>query len=202
MPRAGLNQDRVVTAAEEMADEVGLSQLTLAALAVRLGVRQPSLYKHIDGTAGLQRSISIRAKVELGDVLARATVGRARDDAVESMAHAYRSWALRHPGRYQAAQSAPGPDDTEDEMASAAVVGICADVLAGYDLRGDDAIDAIRAFRSAIHGFVLLETGGGFGLPVDVDRSFSRLVSGLVTAFARWAEPSTLAGRQTGAAQR
>jgi hypothetical protein len=57
-------------------------------------------------------------------------------------------------------------------------------------LEGDDAIDAIRALRSALHGFVLLETGGGFGLPVDVDRSFERLVAGLASAFARWPQPS------------
>jgi hypothetical protein len=41
---------------------------------------------------------------------------------------------------------------------------------------------------------VLLETGGGFGLPVDVDRSFERLVEGLATAFARWPQPSVTPG--------
>ena len=52
-----------------MADEVGLTQLTLAALAVRLGVRQPSLYKHIDSIDGLRRGIAIRAKHELASIL-------------------------------------------------------------------------------------------------------------------------------------
>jgi len=67
-------------------------------------------------------------------------------------------------------------------------VQTCADVLSAYELRGDDAIDAIRAFRSMLHGFVALECGGGFGLPVDIDRSFDRLVRGLVVAFAHWPE--------------
>jgi AcrR family transcriptional regulator len=61
MPRAGLTETRVLEDAERLADEVGLSQLTLAALAARLGVRQPSLYKHIDGMDGLQRGLAIRA---------------------------------------------------------------------------------------------------------------------------------------------
>ncbi len=188
MPRAGLNGDRVVDEAERIADEVGLANLTLAALAERLGVRQPSLYKHIDGLAGLRRSISIRAKLELADVLARAAVGRSGGDAIRSMSGTYRQWALRHPGRYEAAQWAPAPGDEEDEAASSTVVQICADVLTAYDLRGDDAIDAIRAFRSMLHGFVALESGGGFGLPVDIDRSFERLVRGLVVTFANWSE--------------
>jgi hypothetical protein len=184
----------VVEEAERMADEAGLSQLTLVALAGRLGVRQPSLYKHVDGMAGLQRSISIRAKVELAGVLARAAVGRWRGEAIESMAHAYRTWALAHPGRYEAAQWAPDPGDAEDESASRAAVQVCADVLAGYDLHGDDAVDAIRALRAALHGFVTLEAGHGFGLPVDVDRSFERLVRGLALAFAGWTEQAPTAG--------
>jgi hypothetical protein len=35
---------------------------------------------------------------------------------------------------------------------------------------------------------VALESGGGFGLPADIDRSFERLVRGLVVAFAKWSE--------------
>jgi hypothetical protein len=70
--------------------------------------------------------------------------------------------------------------------ASNAIVQVCADVLAGYGLEGDDAIDAIRALRSALHGFVSLEMTGGFGLPADIDRSFDRLVSALVDAMAAW----------------
>ncbi len=73
---------------------------------------------------------------------------------------------------------------------------IVIDVLVGYELRDDDAIDATRSLRSALHGFVTLETGGGFGLPVDIDRSFDRLVRGVVTALSSWTEePATTASR-------
>ena len=106
------------------------------------------------------------------------------------MSHAYRSWALEHPGRYEAAQRAPAPGDADDETASGAIVQIAFDVMAGYELRDDDAVDAIRAIRAGLHGFVTLEMGGGFGLPVDVNRSFDRLVHGLATAFSSWSEAS------------
>jgi len=170
--RAGLTEILVIEEAERLADEVGLPQMTLAALAGRLGVRQPSLYKHIEGMDGLVRSISVRAKNELAYVLARAAVGRERAEALTSISHAYRGWALAHPGRYAAAQSAPAPGDTEDQAASLAVVQVATDILAGYKLGDDDAIDATRALRSA--------------LPVDIDRSFERLVNGIATAFSSW----------------
>jgi AcrR family transcriptional regulator len=186
MPRAGLTQDKVVEEAGRLVDEVGPGRLTLAALAERLGVRQPSLYKHVDGLDALHRHISVQAKRELGEVFARSAVGLSRDEAIVALSQAYRRWAVAHPGRYLAAQKAPAGDDADDLAASNAIVQVCADVLAGYGLRGDDAIDAIRALRSSLHGFVSLETSGGFGLPANIDRSFDRLVTSLVQAMATW----------------
>src|SRR5580698_166738 len=86
VPRAGLSETRVIEEGERIADERGLANLTLAALAERLGVRQPSLYKHIAGIDGVRRSIALRAKRELAGVLGGAAVGRARGDAVAAMA--------------------------------------------------------------------------------------------------------------------
>jgi len=180
-----------------MADEAGWERLTLAALAARLGVRQPSLYKHIEGIDGLRRSIGVAAKDELAGILARAAAGRARGDAIVSIARAYRAWALLHPGRYAVMQRAPAAGDAQDEAASRAIVQVILDVLAGFELRDDDATDATRALRSALHGFVALETGGGFGLPADIDRSFDRLVRGLARAFSGWAEEPVAARSRT-----
>jgi AcrR family transcriptional regulator len=186
VPRAGLNTDRVVAAAMELADEVGLDKLTLAALAVRLGVRQPSLYKHVASLDALQRLICMESKVEAADVPAQTAIGRARDDALIAMAWAWRSWALDHPGRYQASQRGAAPGDAEHEQVARRSIGVLAAVIDGYGLAGDDAIDAIRAYRAALHGFVALEADNGFAFPNDVERSFDRLVRALVLALSSW----------------
>ena len=172
-----------------MADEVGLNLLTLAALAERLGVRQPSLYKHIDSLAGLHRSISLLAKRELGEALTRAAVGRSGADAIFAMSHAYRDWAILHPGRYDVSQTMAAPGDVEDETTMMAAIQTIADVLTAYQLEGDDSVDAIRAFRSILHGFVSLETSGGFAYTADVNRSFERLIHGFTVALLQWIEP-------------
>jgi hypothetical protein len=53
-------------------------------------------------------------------------------------------------------------------------------LLEGMGCRGDEAIHAIRAMRSAVLGFTLLESSGGFGLPTDLDESFRWMVLRLV----------------------
>ncbi|MFZ0323961.1 MAG: WHG domain-containing protein [Actinomycetes bacterium] len=191
MPRAGLTTDRVVREAEDLADEVGLPKLTLAEVAKRLGVRLPSLYKHVAGMDALQREIAIRAKLELAEVFGRAAVGRSGTTALRSMASAYRAWAIEHPGRYAATVRAPRADDEADQAASSAATSVVLDVIAGFDLRGVDAIDAARAIRSALHGFITLESEGGFGLPVDVDRSYAKLVEALCRSLETWASAPT-----------
>jgi len=42
-------------------------------------------------------------------------------------------------------------------------VQVAFDVMAGYNLRDDDAVDAIRGLRAALHGFVTLESGATSG---------------------------------------
>jgi AcrR family transcriptional regulator len=176
----------VVEEAERVVDEVGLDGLTLAGLAERLGVRQPSLYKHIDGVAALHRAIALRAGTEATEVLSRAAVGRSRGDAVMAMADALRTWARAHPFRYPLTQLSPVPGDVEYEKAGDAYLRVLGAVLSGFGITGEDAIDAIRAIRSVLHGFISLETSGGFAMPYDVDRSFHRLVEALVNALEHW----------------
>jgi hypothetical protein len=58
-------------------------------------------------------------------------------------------------------------------------------VLAGWGFEGDDALHRVRVIRAALHGFVSLEAGGGFGLPLDLDASFELLIDVLVTGLER-----------------
>jgi AcrR family transcriptional regulator len=51
MPRAGLNTSQVVASAAELSDETGIGSVSLAAVAGRLGVKAPALYKHVDGAS-------------------------------------------------------------------------------------------------------------------------------------------------------
>jgi len=179
MPRAGLSTAAVVAAAAEIADAEGLDRLTLARVAAAAGVRTPSLYNHVESLDDVRRRVALLALRDLADALRDAAVGRAGDDALAAMAEAYRAYARRHPGRYAATQRAPAEGDEEMRAAAAGAVDVVLAILRGYGLEGDDAIHAARAVRSALHGFVALEAGGGFGIPVDLDESYARMVRAL-----------------------
>jgi AcrR family transcriptional regulator len=174
--KRGVDLAQVVDAAAEVADTVGLDGLTMAAVAAALGVQSPSLYSHVDGLSGLRRAMAVEAARRLGSALADTTRGRDGIDALRAIAHAYRAFAMRHPSLYAAMLPVPQVGDEEAYAVFSAPVRVIADVLAGLGLRPAEAVPVIRSFRSALHGFVTLQAGGGFGMPDDVDDSFDVLI--------------------------
>lgn len=161
----------------------GLDGLTLAAVATRAGVAAPSLYKHVDSLADLRRSVALIALRELVRRTALATVGITGPDALRALGRAVREYARESPGLYMAAQVAPDPAESGRSAladAGADAVAVISRVLRGFGLAEPALVDAVRASRAALHGFVVLESHHGFGLPDDVDRSFEALLDVLV----------------------
>ena len=193
MARQGLNPAIIMREAAGIVDVVGAERLTLARIAQQLDVRLPSLYKHIDSLAAVRAGVATLATEQLAAAITAAAVGRSGADALTALAAAYRDYARAHPGRYAMALRAPDPQEARSAPI-AATMNVINAVLASYGLAGDDALDAARAVRAALHGFATLETAGGFGFPRDVDASFARLVSGLDIMLGHWpstAEPAT-----------
>jgi AcrR family transcriptional regulator len=173
---------RVVASAGRIADADGLEAVTLARVAADLGMRPPSLYNHVEGRAGLMRALRLEAVGELAAAMTDAAVGRSREEALRAVAVAYRAYALEHPGRYATTLGAPTAEDPEATAAAEAAIRPIVAILAGWGVEGDEALHLVRVIRSALHGFVSIELGGGFGLPLDLDTSFALLVDSLVAA--------------------
>lgn len=166
-------------AAGDIADEHGWDALSLALVAERCGVKVPSLYKHVASLGALKDAVAAQALTSLAAV-ADASVGEtAHPTRLAALAHGYRDFARAHPGRYASTVRARGSDEPLAAAASERALAAIGRALEGYGLEGDEAVHGVRAVRAAIHGFVLLETAGGFGMPQSVDTSFERLIAGL-----------------------
>jgi AcrR family transcriptional regulator len=178
MPRAGLDAQTVTLAGAALADEIGLARLSMGVVAERLGVKTPSLYKHVDSLAALTHRIATLGATEVGDALRDATQGRAGGDALAAAAQALRTYVKQHPGRYAATTGArpTGPADPLAAALERTLTSLGA-VLHGYHLDAADEIHALRMLRSILHGFVTLETGDGFQMDTDVDASFDWMIA-------------------------
>lgn len=175
-PRPGLDRAAVVQAAAALVNAQGIEALSLHELARTLKVQPSSLYNHIDGLPGLRRDLALLSHRLLAERMSAAAVGKAGPQALLAAAQAYRAHVQENPGVYAASLRASAGQDAELQAAEERVVTIVLAVIASYDLHGADALHAVRGLRSLVHGFATLEAAGGFGLPLDCDESFRRLV--------------------------
>jgi AcrR family transcriptional regulator len=182
-PKTRLDREIVVHVAAELANRDGVEALSLHRLAQELQIRTPSLYNHIDGLPGLYRQLALLSANRLGSELAAATVGKSGPQALLALALAYREFIRNSPGLYLAGlryQTYRAAEDSELSNAEQQVLRVVLAVMASFDLSGEDGLHAVRGLRSMVHGFAILEIAGGFGLPLDCDESFRRLVNMLV----------------------
>lgn len=184
MARAGLDRGRVIEAAAALADRDGLDALTLARLAAELKVKPPSLYNHVAGMTDLLDGLTLLALTELLERSREAVMGRAGGNALETLAHTQRAYAKSHPGLYAATFRSLHGRGLEAENIANAYLDVFLAVLREYGHQGDEALHRVRCLRAAIGGFIELEHRSGFGLPLDIDESFRRLLAMLAEALA------------------
>ncbi|MCE9644966.1 MAG: WHG domain-containing protein [Chloroflexi bacterium] len=180
--RMRLDKQAVIQAAVELVNTGGMQALTLSRLAEELGIQPPSLYNHIDGLPGLQKDLAVWNARLLADRLGEAAIGKSGPDLFMHVAQAFRSYVKENPGLYLSTLRSSGAQPEQDENLKreeerALKIGIT--VMGSLGLRSQDAVHALRAFRSTVHGFATLEIAGGFGLPLECEESFRRLVAAL-----------------------
>lgn len=184
-PKYSLDLQRILEVAGELADEVGMQEVTLANLAKKLGIRPPSLYNHFDGLAGLRKRLAIYGLNKLYEDLANAAIGVSGTEALLVVSKAYVGFARRHPGVYEATLFAPNPEDAEVQQAGARIVELSIRLLSSLKLEGDAAIHAVRGLRSILHGFTTLEQRGGFKISLELDESLEFIILAFLNGVSR-----------------
>lgn len=166
-PRQGARSaraDDIVAAARLVLERDGPDGLTMQAVADVLGIKAPSLYKHVAGKSAIEVALISAVLVEMGGALHAAVARAAADDErrpVESLLRVYRREALAHPNLYRLAtagrlpreQLPPGLEDWAGEP---------------FFLVTGDPYRA-QALWSFAHGMVILELDGRFPDDSDLD---------------------------------
>lgn len=175
-PRVGLDIDIIVQTAGRLADEHGWEEVTLARLAKTLGVRSPSLYNHVNGLSELRHHMAIYALRKLYEEFERATDAHSDEEAIRALCYAYLRFTRSHPGLYEATVRAPDLEQVDLIQLSDQIVKLLIHLMMPFVPDENEAVHAVRGLRSLLHGFSSLGQKGGFGLPVNLDETFSRLI--------------------------
>lgn len=160
----------IVAAAGALLEEGGPAAVTMQAVATRVGVRAPSLYKRVRDRDAL---LTLVAEAGAEDVARR--LGGSAD--LGGLARAYRTFARERPETFRLLVSSR-LDAEAAARASAPVLDAAAAAVGP-----EHALDAARLLTAWATGFATMELAGAFGLGGDLDGAFDygleRILAGL-----------------------
>jgi AcrR family transcriptional regulator len=165
----------VVEAARRILERDGPEGLTMRRLAEQMGIRAPSLYKHVEGKEDLEALLMAEAFRELGqemhDAVGSLRKGGSRKKALTELARVYRRWALAHPHLYRLVTGGPLPRERLPEGLEAWTAEPVV-IAAGGDP------DRARAVWAFAHGMTILELDGRFPPDADLDAAWAAGIDG------------------------
>lgn len=169
-PRTSL--DAIVSTGRLLLESEGLESLTMQRVAVAVGVRAPSLYKHVRDRGDLIRLIGNDAIQELGRSLDAAASSRDPRRNLRAMAIAHRAFARAFPQAYRLLFARlPASWQVDAGMAERASEPIIRTIA--LLTSGEQTLEAARTVVAWAHGFATMELAGAFRLGGDVDRAFA-----------------------------
>jgi AcrR family transcriptional regulator len=167
-PRAA----EIVAAARELVEEEGADALSMRRLAERLGIRAPSIYKHLPDKQALEAALISDGFEEAATRFEEAVSGAS--EPLPALGAAYRGFARDHPHLYRLMTDRPLPRERltpgVEERAAAPLVAA---------VGGDE--DLARAVWAFAHGMVVLELNGRFPPGADLDAAWARGISAFRT---------------------
>lgn len=156
---------QIVAAARQLVEEEGVHALSMRRLGDRLGIRAPSIYKHLPDKAALENALISATFEEQAALFEAALVGAA--DPLAALAAAYRDYARRHPQMYRLMTERPLDRQrltpgVEERAARPIVQAV-----------GGDR-DLARAVWAFAHGMTILELNDRFPPNADLDAAWDR----------------------------
>ncbi|MGO4536260.1 TetR/AcrR family transcriptional regulator [Leifsonia sp. 2MCAF36] len=156
--------DAIVLAARKILETDGLTCVTMQAVAARVGVRAPSLYKRVRNRDELIRLV---AEATLRDLTGRLHSTSNAQDLLNGL----RVFAKESPAAFQLVMTPdPGAPVASSDVNIASSAGI---LRVASDLAGEaSALEAARTLTAWATGFISMELNGRFRLGGDVDRAW------------------------------
>jgi AcrR family transcriptional regulator len=164
----------IVLAACQLLETEGLTGLTMHAVAGRVGVRTPSLYKRVQSRDALIQLVAEATLTALGKRM--ATGG-----SLVEVADILRAFGHERPSAFRLVMTPPaGTPVTDPAVAAAASEPL---LRAAAELAGAEyALEAARTVTAWATGFISMELNGTFQLGGDVERAWDFGVTRIVAA--------------------
>lgn len=172
MSRTGLSKEQVIEVAGELANQVGLVNVTVTTLSEKLGIKKPSLYYHVKDQEEVFHELMIYGWKKISEDIVSSINEEDAKNAIRALGYAVYEFALKNPGIFEAML---WYNKYEDNRLIQITEGLYDFFFTQTDKLGIDKETSnhlLRTFRALWEGFSLLVIHNSFGNPISVEKSF------------------------------
>ena len=180
-----VDKARIVEQAQQLLEAEGLEALSLAKLADALGVKAPSLYRHVGHKGALLQAINQVTVEALFAAMhdARATAPAEPKAQLLAIFHAFRHFAHAHPQSYALLFARQATGERPDESLLAGLALSIQTIIA--QISGEaSALAALRGALALAHGYVTLELNQQLRRGGDLDVTYEEVITAYLTGWS------------------
>ena len=183
MPRRGLNKNMIVDAAAELIESRGCARFSMNELASALKVRPSSLYNHVSGLGEVQSELGFLVIRMLRAMIPEDIAAQSAEEALLTSALTFRAFAKAHPELYRMLIYLPRGDAERLLKEGWGILTAMNPQICSLLYTQTDWIHFWRGMRSAMFGFITLESSGFFINPESTDESYLYMMRSFIRGF-------------------
>lgn len=172
MARVGLDGKKVIEKAAELANQSGMSNVTMKTLAEYLGIKTPSLYNHVKSQDDLYEKIMIYGWQQISDRIMDSSKNLHGNDALRTFSREFFQYALENKGIFEAMMWYNKYSSPELEKATEKIYTVFFSITDELGIPLETANHLLRTYRAFLQGFASLVIHDSFGNPISIQESF------------------------------
>ena len=172
MSKNSISDELIIETSANIANEIGLDNLSLKIIAEKLNIKSPSLYNHISSLDEVKQRLMIYGWKQMEEKILESAVGVTGYNALKNMCKAFYDYTTNNKGVFTAMLWYNKYASDRLETATNRLFKVIFKVMQPLNITDENINHIIRTLRSFLEGFSLLVNNNAFGNPVSIEESF------------------------------
>ena len=186
MTKNNISEELIIKTSAEIANRIGLDNLSLKLIAEELNIKSPSLYNHISSLDEVKQKLMVYGWHEMEEQMLEAAIGVSGYDALKNMCNVFYNYATTNKGVFTAMLWYNKYENNEKDDATTRLFSIVFKVMKPLNITDENINHIIRTLRSFLEGFSLLVNNNAFGNPVSIRESFDLSLEIIMNGIKYW----------------
>lgn len=170
MSKTDINE--IIKKSAELANKVGIENISIKLIADSLNIKSLSLYNHIKNLEDIKQRLMIYGWEEMEEKIIQSVIGVSGYEALMCMCNAFYDYATQNSGVFNAMLWYNKYENKQMQRATDRLFSVLYKITSSLNISEINCNHLIRTLRSFLEGFSLLVNNRAFGNYISVKESF------------------------------